>query len=62
MTIEDMVRRRRIGYIEAIIEYCNDNELEFEMLKDLVRGALKSKLEAEAENLHFLPSKAKLPL
>ena len=60
--IENFVRRKRVGYIEAILEYCDEKNIEIEQVKELVQGSLKSKLEAEAERLHFFPPKAKLPV
>ncbi len=62
MEIEDMVRRRKLGYIEAILEYCETHNIDLSSVKDMVQGTLKSKLEAEAESLHFLPRRSKLPI
>jgi hypothetical protein len=54
LLIEEMVLQKKISYMEAIIKYCEMKELDFEDIKPLVVGTLKSKLENEAKRLHML--------
>ena len=64
MAIEELVYMKDIPYIDAITEYCNDTGLEIEVAAKLVSGVLKSKIQIEAEDLHYLEKSntAKLPL
>ena len=47
--------------MDAIQYYCEQNNIELETIGKLVQGALKSKVRAEAENLHFLPKPTPIP-
>jgi len=62
--IEEIVESSGLSYMEAIIEYCEQNKLEIEVAAKLISTNLKSKLQIEAEDLHFLPKSntAKLPI
>lgn len=64
LSIETMVSKKNIPYMDAIIMYCEERGLELELAAKLVSGALKSKIQIEAEELHFLPKSntTKLPL
>jgi hypothetical protein len=63
LAIETVVAKKKIPYMDAIIMYCEETGLELELAAKLVSGALKSKIQLEAEDLHFLPKSntAKLP-
>jgi hypothetical protein len=63
LSIETIVAKKNIPYMDAIIMYCEETGLEVELAAKLVSGALKSKIQMEAEQLHFLPKSntAKLP-
>lgn len=52
--IEETVLQKKISYIEAILKYCEERDLDVEDIKPLVAGTLKSKLEVEAKRLHLL--------
>ena len=54
MEIENMVSNMGIPYMDAILLYCERNEMEVEVVAKLVTGNLKSKLKLEAEDLNFL--------
>ncbi len=60
--IEIYVKRYDISYLEAIMQYCEDNHLEIESVPKLVGNPLKEKLEAEAIKLNFLPKTGTLPI
>lgn len=55
MQIESRVKRKEMGYLEAIIDYCDSNGLEAADVHKLVVGSLKDKLEAEAQRNNLLP-------
>ena len=60
--IEDRVYKYDIGWLEAIMEYCEDTGLEPDRVSKLISPNLKSKLELEAKSLNFLDKSSKLPV
>ncbi len=54
LKIEDVVARQNISYMEAIIDYCEQNSLELEVAATLLNPPLLSKIEDEAMNLNFI--------
>ena len=64
MAIEEMVYMKDIPYIDAIVMYCEESGFEVEVAAKLVSGVLKSKIQIEAEDLHYIPKSntCKLPL
>lgn len=54
MAIEELVYMKDIPYIDAIVEYCAEQGLEMEVAGKLVSGVLKSKIQLEAEELHYI--------
>jgi ATP-dependent Clp protease ATP-binding subunit ClpA len=64
LEIEKIVIDEKINYIDAIVHYCEINELEIESITKLVTKPLKEKLKWDAIRLNFMKktSRAKLPL
>jgi hypothetical protein len=64
MAIEERVYMDDIPYIDAVVLYCEENNFEVEVAAKLISGVLKSKIQMEAESLHFLPKSetSKLPI
>jgi hypothetical protein len=64
LEIEELVYMKDISYVEAVVEYCEDNGIEIESAAKLVSGVLKSKIQLEGEELHLLPKSntIKLPI
>ena len=62
--IETIVKNDNLGYIDAIVHYCEQNEIDVESVPKLISKPLKEKLKWEATELNFLKrtSRAKLPL
>jgi|TARA_B100000035_G_scaffold50543_1_gene39128 hypothetical protein len=62
--IEQLVLNSELNYIEAIVSYCEENNIELDSVSKLISKPLKEKLKSEAMELNFLKktSKAKLPL
>ena len=62
LIVENMVKDKKISYIEAILEYCNDNEIDPANTRSMINKTLKEKIAYEAQNLNMLKVKvAKLP-
>ena len=64
MAIEELVYMKDISYIDAIVLYCEETGFEVEMAGKLVSGVLKSKIQLEAEDLHYIKraNTSKLPI
>jgi hypothetical protein len=62
--IEDLVWQHDIEYIDAVVFYCEKNNIEIETAASLIKmnDHVKSKVQSEAEALHYLPKIARLPL
>ena len=62
--IESMVKDSKMSYIDAIILFCENNNIEFDSVPKLISKPLKEKIKYEAMELNFLKrtSRAKLPL
>ena len=62
--IESLVLKTKMNYIDAIVEYCETNNLELDTIGKLVSRPLKEKIRVQATELNFLKktSKGKLPL
>jgi hypothetical protein len=60
--IEKIVSNQKIGYIDAIIIYCENNNVDVESVPKLISKPLKEKIKYEAMELNFLKktSRAKL--
>ena len=60
--IEERVARERIGYMDAIIDYCNTNEVEIDNIGSLVTKSLKEKVQLEAVENNMMKAKGRLPI
>ena len=62
--IEHIVIDCGTNYIDAIVHYCDQNNIEVETVASIIKssGKLKSRLQAEGEQLNFLPRSARLPI
>lgn len=57
--IENYVRENSCNYIEAIVSYCEENEIELETVPKLLSKPLKERIKVNAENLNFLKRTSK---
>ena len=57
--IERYIRDNNCNYIEGIIQYCEENEIELETVSKLMSKPLKEKLKNDATELNFLKSETK---
>ena len=64
MAIEELVYMKDVPYIDAIVMYCEETGFEIETAAKLVSGVLKSKIQMEAEDLHYIAKSntSKLPI
>ena len=62
ITLEELVARGKIGYMEAIVDYADSIDVEIESIAKLLNQSIKDKIELEAQNLNMLKKSARLPL
>ena len=60
--VEKVVFNLECSYIDAIIHYCEENDVDFDIVPKLISNSIKEKLQAEAINLNFLPKVGILPI
>lgn len=62
--VQRLVAESDLTYIEAAIHYAHSNDLEEDYVAELLmkNDVILSKIEEEAEELHFLKKKARLPI
>ena len=62
MEIERLAIDKNISHMDAVLDYCQRNELEPDTVSNLISKSLKEKIEANARDLNFLPRQAQLPV
>ena len=63
--IESLVQvNKEMNYIDAIVYFCDNNNIDVESVPKLISKPLKEKIKYEASELNFLKrsSRAKLPI
>lgn len=62
--IDKLVEEKKMDYIEAVLYYCEQNDIEIETAASLIKSSakMKAKVQLEAENQNYLPKSGKLPL
>ena len=62
--IEALVLRTKMNYIDAIVEYCEVNNIEVDTVGKMISKPLKEKIKCDAMELNFLKktTRAKHPL
>jgi hypothetical protein len=60
--IEDLVKSRRIGYMEAVLVHCEETGFEIELAATLLTTPIKSKINDEAQAGNMIKKVNKLPI
>lgn len=60
--IEEKTIKDRIGYMDAIIDYCKTNYIDLESIGSLITTPLKEKIQLEAEEANLMKPRGKLPI
>lgn len=62
--VEKLCRTRNMEYIDAVVFWCEKNKLDVETAAFWIKkdATMKSRIQAEAENLNILKRGAKLPI
>jgi hypothetical protein len=63
-TIESCVHKKGMGYLEAVMWYCEQHNIEIEAVASLIKKSevIRTKLEAECEDQNMLQKKPRLPI
>lgn len=64
LKIENMVKEKKCTYMEAVLLYCEELEIDPATAKPLISKSLKEKIKLEATNLKMLkyPKCGQLPM
>jgi len=62
LTIEEIVKNKKITYMDAILEYTNRIDGEIEGVAKMLNKSIKDKVEAEAQSLNMVKQEPKLPI
>lgn len=60
--IDEMVLKQKITYMEAIIKYCADVDIDVGSIGSLVNQKLREKIQVEAEQANLIKPTGHLPL
>jgi hypothetical protein len=58
--IDKLVVDKKLTYMDAIVHYCESNEVEIETAANLISPKMKCSIEMEAMDLNIIPKKARL--
>jgi hypothetical protein len=64
LLIEEIVKKKKISYLDAVLDYCETNDIDTSTVSSLVNKSLKEKIQIEAENLNLVEktNTSKLPI
>lgn len=62
LIIEDIVKDKRITYLDAILFHCEQTGFEIEMAATLLTAPVKSKINDEAQAVNMIKKVRQLPL
>jgi DNA-directed RNA polymerase alpha subunit len=57
LLIESIVKEKKVSYMEAIVDYCENNDIDLGSVKSIVNKSLKEKIKLEATDLKMLKEK-----
>jgi len=63
LKIEQIVQDKKgISYMDAILKYCDENDIDPSTVAPMLTKALKDKITIEAQNLNYIPKTGQLPV
>ena len=54
LEIEEIVKDSKLNYIEAVVQFCEDKNIELDSVNKLISEPLKEKLKYDAQRLNFM--------
>ena len=58
--VEDLVQTKRLTHLEAVIHYCEQNQLEAHTITRWIDKNMREKIQFDAEALNYLPKTSSL--
>lgn len=62
LMIEDLVKDKRMSYMDAVLQICSEREIDPLDVGSLISPAIKDKIHAEAITSHMMKGGNQLPL
>ncbi len=63
MEIEQLACKLKISYMDAVVHYCDKNDMEIEVAAKLLNSKIKQTISSEASDLNMMKEKIqKLPV
>jgi hypothetical protein len=62
LNIEQVVKDKKLSYMEAVLNYAENSEIEPEAMAKMLNQSIKDKIEVEAQNLNMLKKSGQLPI
>jgi hypothetical protein len=60
--IDEQVSTFKITYMDAVINYCNEKEIDIDSIGSLINQKLREKIQMEAELANMIKPRGHLPL
>jgi len=57
LMIEGIVKEKRVTYMDAVVDYCEKNDIDLTSVNPMINKSLKEKIRNEAVNLKMLKEK-----
>ena len=54
LKIESIVKEKKISHMDAVVWYCDENDLDTSQVSSLISKSRKEKIQLEATNLRML--------
>ena len=61
LEIEQIIKNYEMSHMQAVLHYCETNDIDPSSINRLISKTLKEKIESEARDLNFFPKRGKLP-
>lgn len=64
LLIESIVKEKKISYMDAVIHFCEKNDVDITTVGPMINKSLKEKIQIEAQKLNMLnlPKSNTLPI
>ena len=60
--IDEQVSKYKITYMDAVINYCNEKEIDIDSIGSLINQKLREKIQMEAEQANMIKPRGHLPV
>ena len=59
LEIEQIIKNYEMSHMQAVLHYCETNDIDPSSINRLISKTLKEKIESEARDLNFFPKRSK---